>query len=327
MNNYGTPEITLVRGVGAHVWDADGTRYLDLVGGIATNALGQAHPAIVDAVTTQIGTLAHTSNLYGNPVTVELADKILDLAGIEGRVLFCNSGAEANEAAFKLARLTGKTKVIACEGAFHGRTMGALALTGQPVKRTPFEPVVPGVTHIPFGDVEALRSAVDGDTAAVFIEPVLGEGGVIAAPDGYLQVAREITANAGALLVLDEVQTGIGRLGGWFAFHRAGIVPDVFTLAKGLGGGLPLGACVAVGPAADLFAPGHHGTTFGGNPVACAAGLAVLRTIAEDGLLDHVSAIGKAITAGIDALDHPLIADVRGAGLLIGIGLTEPVAA
>ncbi|GGS60807.1 acetylornithine transaminase [Actinokineospora fastidiosa] len=329
MNNYGTPALTLVRGEGAHVWDADGNRYTDLLAGIATNVLGHAHPAIVEAVSTQIATLGHTSNLYANQVTVELADALLDVAGLTGqaRVVFCNSGAEANEAALKLTRLTGRSKVIACTGAFHGRTMGALTLTGQPPKRTPFEPLVPGIEHVPFGDVEALRAAVDADTAAVFIEPVLGEGGVIPAPDGYLHAAREITAAAGALLVLDEVQTGIGRLGSWFAFQQAGIVPDVFTLAKGLGGGLPLGACVAVGAAAELFGPGHHGTTFGGNPVACAAGLAVLRTIAADGLLDHTAAVGKDLAAGVEALDHPLIAGVRGAGLLLGIALTRPVAA
>ncbi|MGW5054675.1 acetylornithine transaminase [Actinokineospora sp. NPDC004072] len=329
MDNYGTPALTLVRGEGAHVWDADGARYTDLVAGIATNVLGHAHPAVVEAVSAQVATLGHTSNLYVNPVAVELADALLDVAGLAGqaRVVFCNSGAEANEAALKLARLTGRPKVIACTGAFHGRTMGALTLTGQPPKRTPFEPLVPGVEHIPFGDVDALRAAVDADTAAVFIEPVLGEGGVVPAPDGYLHAAREITADAGALLVLDEVQTGIGRLGSWFAFQQAGVVPDVFTLAKGLGGGLPLGACVAVGAAAELFGPGHHGTTFGGNPVACAAGLAVLRTIAADGLLDHAAAVGKDLAAGIEAVDHPLIAGVRGTGLLLGIALTRPVSA
>ncbi|EWC62720.1 Acetylornithine aminotransferase [Actinokineospora spheciospongiae] len=329
MDNYGTPALTLVRGDGAHVWDADGTRYLDLVGGIATNALGHAHPAVVEAVTAQVATLGHTSNLYVNPVAVELADALLDVAGLTGqaKVVFCNSGAEANEAALKLTRLTGRTRVVACEGAFHGRTMGALALTGQPAKRTPFEPVTPGVTHIPFGDLDALRAAVDTDTAALFLEPVLGEGGVVPAPDGYLQAAREITAAAGALLVLDEVQTGIGRTGTWFAFQRAGVTPDVFTLAKGLGGGLPLGACVAVGAAADLFAPGSHGTTFGGNPVAAAAGLAVLRTIAADDLLEHTAALGKDLAAGIEELDHPLVAGVRGSGLLLGVVLTEPASA
>jgi acetylornithine/N-succinyldiaminopimelate aminotransferase len=328
MDNYGTPALTLVRGEGAHVWDADGNRYLDLVGGIAVNALGHAHPAVVEAVTNQIATLGHTSNLYVNPVAVELAEALLDVAGLTGqaKVVFSNSGAEAVEAAVKISRLTGRTKLVACEGAFHGRTMGALTVTGQPAKRAPFEPLLPGVTHVPFGDTEALRSAVDGDTAAVFVEPVLGEGGVHPAPAGYLQAAREITTAAGALLVLDEVQTGIGRLGSWFAFQQAGITPDVVTLAKGLGGGLPLGACVGVGAAADLLRPGHHGTTFGGNPVACAAGLAVLRTIAAEGLCEQAAALGKELVAGVEALHHPLVTDVRGTGLLLGIELAAPVA-
>ncbi|GAA4552786.1 acetylornithine transaminase [Amycolatopsis samaneae] len=329
MDNYGTPALTLVRGEGATVWDADGREYVDLVGGIAVNALGHAHPAVVRAVGEQIAKIGHTSNLYVNPVAVELAEALLDVAGLSGngKVLFVNSGAEANEAALKISRLTGRTKIVAADGAFHGRTMGALSLTGQPSKRDPFAPLVPGVTHVPYGDVEALRAAVDGETAAVFLEPVLGEGGVVPAPAGYLQAARELTKSAGALLVLDEVQTGIGRLGTWFAFQQAGIVPDVITLAKGLGGGLPLGAVIGVGAAGDLLKPGQHGTTFGGNPVCCAAGLAVLRTLAENELLDHVAALGKDIAAGVEALHHPLVAGVRGSGLLLGIALNKPVAA
>jgi acetylornithine aminotransferase len=329
MDNYGTPQLTLVRGEGARVWDADGTEYVDLVGGIAVNALGHAHPEVVRAVSEQIARIGHTSNLYVNPVAVELAETLLDVAGLTGnaKVLFVNSGAEANEAALKMSRLTGRTKIVACEGAFHGRTMGALSLTGQPSKRNPFVPLVPGVMHIPFGDIDALRAAVDGETAAVVLEPVLGEGGVIPAPHGYLQAAREITKATGALLVLDEVQTGIGRLGSWFAFQQAGIVPDIVTLAKGLGGGLPLGAVIGVGSAGELLRPGHHGTTFGGNPVCCAAGLAVLRTIAKDNLNDHVAALGKDITAGVEHLDHPLVSGVRGAGLLIAIALRKPVSA
>ncbi|MEV6873565.1 acetylornithine transaminase [Amycolatopsis sp. NPDC051128] len=329
MDNYGTPKLTLVRGEGAKVWDADGKEYVDLVGGIAVNALGHAHPAIVEAVTEQITRLGHTSNLYVNPVAVELAEVLLDVAGLtgNGKVLFVNSGAEANEAALKISRLTGRTKVVAAEGAFHGRTMGALTLTGQPGKRDPFKPLVPGVEHVPFGDVEALKAAVDTETAAVFLEPVLGEAGVIPAPDGYLQAAREITKATGTLLVLDEVQTGLGRLGTWFGYQQAGIVPDVITLAKGLGGGLPLGAVIGVGAAGDLLKPGQHGTTFGGNPVCCAAGLAVLKTIASGNLLDHVSALGKDIAAGVEVLGHPLVAGVRGAGLLLGIALREPVSA
>lgn len=327
MNNYGTPQLELVRGEGAQVWDADGKSYLDLVSGIAVNALGHAHPAIVAAVSEQIATLGHTSNLYINPVTVELAETLLDIAGVSGggKVLFCNSGAEAIEGAIKLSRLTGKSKIVACEGAFHGRTMGALTVTGQAGKRTPFTPLLPGVTHVPFGDAAALEAAVEADTAAVFLEPVLGEGGVVPAPDGYLQAARDITTAAGALLVVDEVQTGIGRLGSWFAFQQAGITPDVVTLAKGLGGGLPLGAVIGIGPAGELLQPGQHGTTFGGNPVACAAGLAVIRTIVDNGLLDHVSALGKDIVAGIENLHHPLVTGVRGSGLLLGVGLRAPV--
>lgn len=329
MDNYGTPKLTLVRGDGAYVWDADGNRYLDLVSGIAVNALGHAHPAIVQAVTEQITTLGHTSNLYINQVTVELAEELLDVAGLTGqaKVLFCNSGAEAVEAALKVSRLTGRSKIVACDGAFHGRTMGALTLTGQPAKRTPFAPLLPDVVHVPFGDATALAEAVDEHTAAVVIEPVLGEGGVHPAPAGYLQAARKLTTDNGALLILDEVQTGIGRLGTWFAFQQAGITPDVITLAKGLGGGLPLGACIGIGAAADLLQPGQHGTTFGGNPVCCAAGLAVLRTIASDGLCEQAAALGKEIVAGVEAIGHPLVTEVRGSGLLLGIGLTGPVAA
>jgi len=329
MNNYGTPQLTLDRGEGAFVWDTDGNRYLDLVSGIAVNALGHAHPAIVAAVTEQIGKLSHTSNFYINQPSLALAERLLELSGVDGggRVLFCNSGAEANETAFKISRRTGRTKVVATDGGFHGRTMGALALTGQPPKRTPFEPLVPGVEHIPFGDVAALEAAIDDETAAFVVEPIQGENGVVVPPAGYLQAAREITAEHGALLVLDEVQTGIGRLGTWFAFQQAGVVPDVFTLAKGLGGGLPLGACVAVGDTASLLEPGQHGTTFGGNPVSCAAALAVLGTIVSEGLLEHVSTLGKEIATGIEALNHPLVSGVRGAGLLLGITLREAVSA
>jgi acetylornithine/N-succinyldiaminopimelate aminotransferase len=326
MNNYGTPELALERGDGAYVWDDKGNRYLDLVSGIAVNALGHAHPAIVAAVTAQIGKLAHTSNLYINTPAVELAERLLDLSGVTGKVLFSNSGAEAVETALKLSRRTGRTKVVATEGGFHGRTMGALTLTGQFPKRTPFEPLVPGVTHIPFGDVAALEQAVDGETAAFVVEPIQGEQGVVVPPEGYLQAAREITAKHGALLILDEVQTGLGRVGSWFAFQQTGVVPDVFTLAKGLGGGLPLGACIAVGDAANLFEPGQHGTTFGGNPVCCAAALALLDTIAKDGLVEHAAAVGKEIAAGVEELGHPNIAGVRGAGLLIGILLRDKVA-
>jgi acetylornithine/N-succinyldiaminopimelate aminotransferase len=323
MNNYGTPKLTLERGEGAYVWDTDGNRYLDLVSGIAVNALGHAHPAIVAAVTEQIGKLAHTSNLYINPVALELAERLLAIAGVEGKVLFSNSGAEAVETALKLSRRTGRSKVVSTEGAFHGRTMGALTLTGQYAKRTPFEPLLPGVTHVPYGDTQALEAAIDNETAAFIVEPIQGEQGVVVPPEGYLQAAREITAKHGALLILDEVQTGIGRVGSWFAFQQLGIVPDIITLAKGLGAGLPLGACIAVGDAASLFEPGHHGTTFGGNPVVCAAALALLNTMAADGIVDHTAAVGKEIAAGIEELGHPNIAGIRGQGLLIGILLRD----
>ncbi|GAA2810093.1 acetylornithine transaminase [Streptomyces showdoensis] len=327
MDNYGTPRLPLVRGEGARVWDADGTEYLDFVGGIAVNALGHGHPAVVEAVTRQISSLGHVSNLFVAEPPVALAERLLQLFGRPGKVFFCNSGAEANEGAFKLGRLTGRPHMVATSGGFHGRTMGSLALTGQPGKQTPFLPLPGEVTHVPYGDVEALRAAVTEETAFVIIEPIQGENGVVVPPAGYLRAAREITRATGTLLVLDEVQTGIGRTGHWFE-HQAhdGVDPDVVTLAKGLGGGLPIGATVAFGPAAELFTPGHHGTTFGGNPVACAAGLAVIDTLAADAALDEVKRLGEKLRDGIESLGHPLVSHVRGAGLLLGIVLTEPVA-
>ncbi|GAA1834053.1 acetylornithine transaminase [Pseudonocardia alni subsp. carboxydivorans] len=328
MNNYGTPPLTLVRGEGARVWDAEGRAYLDLYSGIAVNALGHAHPAVVEAVSEQVRTLGHTSNFFITEPALQLAERLQALLGRDdARTLLLNSGTEANEAAFKIARRTGRPEIVACEGAFHGRTMGALALTGQPAKRAPFEPMPAGVTHIPFGDAAALDAAVTERTAAVFLEPILGEAGVIVPPEGYLAQARRITAERGALLVLDEVQTGIGRTGYWFAHQAHGIVPDVITLAKGLGGGLPIGACVGFGDAAALLEPGQHGTTFGGNPVSCAAALAVLDTVAAEGLLAHVDRLGKEIRSRIEGFGHPLVGDVSGAGLHIGVGLTAPVAA
>ncbi|MGW5734373.1 MULTISPECIES: acetylornithine transaminase [Streptomyces] len=327
MDNYGTPRLPLVRGAGSKLWDADGKEYVDFVGGIAVNALGHAHPAVVEAVSTQIASLGHVSNLFVAEPPVALAERLLQLFGRPGRVYFCNSGAEANEGAFKLGRLTGRPHMVATEGGFHGRTMGALALTGQPGKQEPFLPLPGDVTHVPYGDAEALRAAVTEETALVVIEPIQGENGVIVPPAGYLKAAREITAATGTLLVLDEVQTGIGRTGHWFEyFAHEGVEPDVVTLAKGLGGGLPLGATVAFGAAAELFTPGHHGTTFGGNPVACAAGLAVLDTIEADGLLENVKRAGEKLRDGIESLGHPLVGHVRGAGLLLGIVLTEPLA-
>ncbi|WP_437063193.1 acetylornithine transaminase [Streptomyces sp. enrichment culture] len=327
MNNYGTPRLPLVRGEGSRLWDADGTEYLDFVGGIAVNALGHAHPAVVDAVSRQIASLGHVSNLFIAEPPVALAERLLQHFGRDGRVYFCNSGAEANEGAFKIGRLTGRPHMVATEGGFHGRTMGALALTGQPGKQEPFRPLPGDVTHVPYGDPQALAAAVTEETALVIIEPVQGENGVVVPPPGYLKAARAITAATGALLVLDEVQTGVGRTGHWFEYQaHEGVLPDVVTLAKGLGGGLPLGATVAFGRAADLLGPGQHGTTFGGNPVACAAGLAVLDTVAGDGLLDNVKRQSEKLRGGVEGLGHPLVAHVRGAGLLLGIVLTEPLA-
>jgi acetylornithine aminotransferase len=327
MDTYGTPTLALVRGEGAVVVDEDGREYVDLLAGIAVNALGHAHPAVVTAVSRQIATLGHVSNFYATGPTVSLAERLLALAGVAGRVYFCNSGAEANEAAFKLSRRTGRTHVVAAAGAFHGRTMGALALTGQPAKADPFRPLPGDVTHVPYGDAAALAAAVTDATAMVILEPVQGESGVVVPPAGYLAAARAVTAEHGALLCLDEVQTGVGRTGHWFAHQAEGVTPDVMTLAKGLGGGLPLGACAAFGDAAALLGPGAHGSTFGGNPVSCAAALAVLDTIEADGLLDHAKRIGERLRAGVEAAGHPLVAGVRGAGLLLGVALRSPVAA
>ncbi|MFF0448664.1 acetylornithine transaminase [Streptomyces sp. NPDC004609] len=325
-DNYGTPGLSLVRGEGATVWDADGTAYTDFVGGIAVNSLGHAHPAVVEAVSRQIASLGHVSNLYIAETPVALAERLIQLAGRPGRVFFCNSGAEANEAAFKIGRLTGRRHMVATQGGFHGRTMGALALTGQPGKQEPFLPLPGDVTHVPYGDAEALRAAVTEETAFVVIEPVQGENGVVVPPKGYLTAAREITRATGTLLVLDEVQTGIGRTGHWFAAQAEGVEADVITLAKALGGGLPLGATLVFGEAAGLLKPGQHGTTFGGNPVSCAAGLAVLDTLAAGGTLDEVKRLGEKIRDGVESLGHPLVSHVRGAGLLLGIVLNEPLA-
>ena len=331
MGNYGTPPVVLARGEGATVWDVDGKQYLDLLAGIAVNVLGHAHPAVVEAVSRQVATLGHTSNLAAHAPGIELAERLQALVGAPGsRVLFCNSGAEANEAALKLSRrLRPGGGWVACEGAFHGRTMGALAITGQPAKRAPFEPLPGPVTFVPYGDVGALRRAVGPSTASVVLEPVLGEAGVVPPPDGYLEAAREITSGAGALLHLDEVQGGIGRVGDWLTSRvvAPGVVADVLTLAKGLGGGLPLGAVVANGAAATALVKGDHGTTFGGNPVACSAALAVLDTIERDGLLASAARLGRRLRDGIDALGHPLVSHVRGHGLWLGVALREPVAA
>jgi acetylornithine/N-succinyldiaminopimelate aminotransferase len=327
MPNYGVPPLALARGEGCRVWDTDGNPYLDLIAGIATSSLGHAHPALVAAVSAQVGTLAHTSNLFVHEPGVLLAERLLGLLGAEGRVFFANSGTEANEAAYKLVRRhagPGRTYVVAAEGGFHGRTMGALALTGKAAIRDPFGPYAADVRFVPYGSEEALREAVTEECAAVFLEPTQGESGVVPAPEGYLAAARRVCDETGAALVLDEIQSGIGRTGVWFQHQREGIVPDVITLAKGLGGGLPIGACVGLGPYATAFAMGDHGSTFGANPVACAAALAVIDTIEKDGLLGNVTAVGDLLGEGIGAIDHPLVAGVRGSGLWRAIALTEP---
>lgn len=326
MNTFGPPRLVLARGEGAVVWDADGNQYVDLLGGIAVNALGHADPRLVDAVTTQLQTLGHVSNFFATEPQVRLAERLLGLldAG-DGRVFFTNSGTEANEAAFKLTRRTGRTHVVATEGAFHGRTMGALALTAKEAYRTPFEPLPGEVTFVPFGDAEALAAAVTDQTAAVILEPIQGEAGVVVPPEGYLRAAREITTQHGALLWLDEIQTGIGRTGVWFAHQHEGIRPDVITLAKGLAGGMPIGACVALGEAATLLQPGNHGTTFGGNPVAAAAAHAVLDAIETDGLMAHAIEVGDLLRAGVGADSR--VTEVRGRGLMIGLDLSRPVSA
>jgi acetylornithine/N-succinyldiaminopimelate aminotransferase len=331
MPNYGMPPLALARGEGCVVWDADGNSYLDLLGGIAVSALGHAHPAIVEAVSRQVGSLAHVSNLYLHEGQVALAERLLSLLGAEGRgrVFFANSGTEANEAALKLVRRmqgAGRPVFAAADGGFHGRTMGSLSLTGKSSIRDPFAPFGVEVRFVPYGDADTLTAAIGPDCAAVFLEPCLGEGGIVPAPAGYLKAARAACDSAGALLVLDEIQSGIGRTGTWFACHAEGVVPDVITLAKGLGGGLPIGACIGLGAAGSALGRGEHGSTFGGNPVACAAALAVLDTIERDGLLENVTRVGAVLSAGIRAVDHPLLAGVRGSGLWLAIALTAPVA-
>lgn len=323
--NYGTPTIELVSGKGASVKDSNGAVYLDFLAGIATNVLGHAHPAVVKAVSRQIATLGHVSNFYAHPNVLELSAKLVAMTGDKSaRVFFCNSGAEANEAALKLSRKTGRTRVVATKEAFHGRTMGALSLTGQPSKRDPFKPLIKGVTHVPYGDMGAMLRKVNRKTAMVIVEPIMGEAGVVVPPHGYLQALRELCDETGALLVFDCVQTGMGRTGDWFGYEYSEIKPDVITLAKGLGGGLPLGAMIALGEAAKLFQPGDHGSTFGGNPVATAAGLAVIETIEKKDLLARVGKIGVELMAEIAMIEG--VKSVRGAGLLIGVEFAEPIA-
>jgi acetylornithine/N-succinyldiaminopimelate aminotransferase len=325
--NYGLPQISLERGQGAYVWDVEGKRYVDFLAGIATNLLGHAHPAVSAAVIDQVQRLGHVSNFFAHEPGLALAERLLEMVGRDGRVFFCNSGAEANEAAFKIARLTGRPEIIAAENAFHGRTMGALALTGQPGKRAPFEPMPQGVVHVPFGDISALRAALSEKTAMVLIEAIQGEAGVVLPPPGYLRDVRRVTEELGVLLAIDEVQTGMGRTGEWFAHQREGIEPDLITMAKGLGAGLPLGGIVAFGEAASLLTAGLHGSTFGGNPICCAASLAAIDAIAEGGLLEHAAKVGDDLHALLLTIESTHIREVRGAGLLRAVEFTSPIAA
>lgn len=319
-NNYGVPEITLIKGKGLVVQDVEGKIYLDFLGGIATNILGHAHPSIVGAVSKQVRTLNHVSNLYSHPNAVLLAEKLVSLTKAKNaKVFFCQSGAEANEAAIKLSRKSGRSHIVAAQGSFHGRTMGALSLTGQPSKREPFLPLLKNVKHVPFGDIDAMRRSISKKTAMVIIEPIMGEAGVIVPPTDYLQGLRQLCDKYGALLVIDAVQTGMGRTGDWFGYEYSGITPDVITLAKGLGGGLPLGAMIAIGDSADLFKPGEHGSTFGGNPITTAAALAVIKTIERQNILKKVRKQGQTLIQELALI--PGVSQVRGAGLLIGIEL------
>ena len=324
-NNYGVPDISLVKGLGAQVWDADGNEYLDFLGGIATNILGHAHPSLISAITKQANELGHVSNLYSHPRAIELAEKLRDLTGAaEAKVFFCNSGAEANESALKLSRLSGRKKIVSTLGSFHGRTIGALSITGQIAKRKAFLPLLKNVSFIPFNDVKAAKKAISKKVAMVIVEPIQGENGVVVPDLGYLKTLRELTSKHGVLLVFDCVQTGMGRTGEWFGFEHEGVVPDVITLAKGLGGGLPLGAMIAIGSAASLFEPGSHGSTFGGSPVACASALASIKYLEEEKILERVKIFE--LTLKLEISKNPIVAQVRGSGLLIGIVLKEPIA-
>ena len=324
-NNYGAPDISLVKGAGAQVWDADGNEYLDFLGGIATNILGHAHSALISAITKQANELGHVSNLYSHPRAIELAEKLKDLTGsTEAKVFFCNSGAEANEAALKLSRLSGRKKIVSTLGSFHGRTIGALSITGQVAKRKAFLPLLKDIAFIPYNDVKAAKKAISKKVAMVIVEPIQGENGVVVPDLGYLKTLRELTSKHGALLVFDCVQTGMGRTGQWFGFEHEGVVPDVITLAKGLGGGLPLGAMIAIGSASSLFEPGSHGSTFGGSPVACASALASIKYLEDESILQRVKNLE--LTLKLEISKNPIVATVRGSGLLIGIVLKEPIA-
>ena len=327
MNTFGPPKRVFVRGEGCHVWDADGRRYLDLLSGLAVNALGHAHPTVLSAITAQLATLGHVSNFFATPAQVALAERLTAMTGaVDAKVFFTNSGTEANEAAFKITRMTGRTKIIAAEGAFHGRSLGALSITHNPKYRIPFEPLPGEVVFVPYGAAEALAAVVDDSVAAVVLEPIQGENGVVLPPPGYLNRARQLCDAAGALLWIDEVQTGMGRSGCWLVHVAEGITADIVTVAKGLGNGFPIGACIATGRAATALGPGSHGSTFGGNPVAAVAGLAVIAVIERDGLLDRANRSGDHLATAVTALGHPMVTGVRGRGLLRAVTLAEPVA-
>jgi acetylornithine aminotransferase len=333
MPNYGLPPVAIAVGRGSRVWDADGKEYLDLIAGIAVSALGHGHPAIVNAVSSQVAKFAHTSNLFLHEPEVRLAEKLLGLLGADGRVFLANSGTEANEAAIKLvlrkqeSATSGHNVLVAADHGFHGRSLGSLAITGKESIRAPFAPSGPSARFVPYGDAEALQAAVTEDVAAIVLEPTQGEGGIIPAPEGYLRAAREVATNMGVALVLDEIQSGIGRTGAWFACQAEGVLPDVITLAKGLGGGLPIGACIGIGEYGTAFTAGDHGSTFGGNPVSCAAALAVIDTIESHDILANVAKVGARLADGIAAISHPLLAGVRGSGLWLGVTLTSEASA
>ena len=321
--SYGSPKLNIIKGKGAYLIDENGKRYLDFIGGIATNVLGHTHPVFVKAIKEQSNQVAHVSNLYANPTSLNLAEKLIQLTDApDARVFFCNSGTEANEAAIKLSRKTGRTRIVSTIGAFHGRTIGALSITGQTEKRKPFLPLLDKVKYVPFGDIEAMRKTITKKTAMVIVEPIQGENGVIVPPAGYLKALRQICDSTGALFVIDAIQTGMGRTGFWFGYEQEEIIPDVITLAKGLGGGLPLGAMIAIGSAAELFKPGEHGSTFGGNPISCAAGLAAINEIEKRSLNEKALELGEFLKN--ELLNIEGVSEVRGRGLLLGIGLEKP---
>ena len=321
--SYGSPKLNIIKGKGAYLIDENGKRYLDFIGGIATNVLGHTHPVFVKAIKEQSNQVAHVSNLYANPTSLNLAEKLIQLTDVpDARVFFCNSGTEANEAAIKLSRKTGRTRIVSTIGAFHGRTIGALSITGQTEKRKPFLPLLDKVKYVPFGDIEAMRKTITKKTAMVIVEPIQGENGVIVPPAGYLKAIRQICDSTGALFVIDAIQTGMGRTGFWFGYEQEEIIPDVITLAKGLGGGLPLGAMIAIGSAAELFKPGEHGSTFGGNPISCAAGLAAINEIEKRSLNEKALELGEFLKN--ELLNIEGVSEVRGRGLLLGIGLEKP---